>query len=284
MGGAVVRRLLSAQIEVTVYNRTKDKAQALVDEGARWVETPADAARAADFVITMVKDQHSVKALTLGENGILAGMSDRCVHAEMSTVSPQSAADLENEYTKRGKKFVQAPVLGSKRQIEDSTLLIMAGGSRSAIESCQPVWQAFSKRTWSLGSAAEAAALKLSCNMLIAQMILGLGQSMLFAQSFGIDPEQLLDLLDHSALGSAMYKSKGNSILADNFQANFTVDNMLKDLELARDAADGAGLSLLANNLASSIFERATKSGFGDKDYSSVIKVLAEPKSEEKRL
>jgi 3-hydroxyisobutyrate dehydrogenase-like beta-hydroxyacid dehydrogenase len=224
----------------------------------------------------MVKDPQAVKDVTLGEKGILASISDRSVHAEMSTVSPQSANDMATHYQSVGKRFVQAPVLGSRKQIEDATLLIMAGGEKADIETCQHIWQKFSKQTWHMESAKQSAAMKLSCNMLIAQMILGLGQSLVFARDYGVDQSMFLDVLEQSALSSPMYKSKGQAFINGNFQPNFTVANMLKDINLAQEAAAQANIQLASNSLAQDLFELAQKHGLGEEDYSAVIKVIAD--------
>jgi 3-hydroxyisobutyrate dehydrogenase len=145
MGSAIVRKLLDAEQKVVINSRSKAKAEALIALGAEWVHTPGEAAREADVVITMVKDPQAVEEVTLGEKGILAFISEKSVHAEMSTVSPKSADAIAAHYQKAGKRFVQAPVLGSRKQIEDATLLIMAGGETSDVETCQHMWQKFSK-------------------------------------------------------------------------------------------------------------------------------------------
>ena len=276
MGSAVVRKLLEAEQKVVINSRTKQKAEALINLGAKWADSPAEAACEADVVITMVKDPQAVKDVTLGEKGILNSISKQSVHAEMSTVSPQSADNIAAQYQQAGKRFVQAPVLGSRKQIEDATLLIMAGGKTSDIETCQHAWQKFSKKTWHIESASQAAAMKLSCNMLIAQMILGLGQSLVFAQDYGVDQSMFLEVLEQSALNSPMYKSKGQAFINGNFQPNFTVANMLKDINLAQEAAAQANIQLASNSLAQALFNLAERNGLGGEDYSAVIKVIAE--------
>jgi 3-hydroxyisobutyrate dehydrogenase-like beta-hydroxyacid dehydrogenase len=274
MGSAIVKRLLLREHQVVVNTRSKRKAEALVNQGARWADSPAAAARGADIVITTVKDPQAVKDVTLGENGILSTISEGAVHAEMSTVSPQSASDMAVCYQNAGKRFVQAPVLGSRKQIEDASLLIMAGGSAVDIETCQPIWKEFSKKTWHMETAPQAAAMKLSCNMLIAQMILGLGQSLVFAKEHGVDQSMFLEVLEQSALNSPMFKSKGHSYIMGNFQPNFTVANMLKDINLAQKAAEQANLQLSPNSIARDLFDLATNHGFSDEDYSAVIKII----------
>jgi 3-hydroxyisobutyrate dehydrogenase len=275
MGAAVVRKLLAAEQKVVINSRTMQKAEALINLGAKWADSPGEAAHDADVVITMVKDPQAVQDVTLGEKGILASISEQSIHAEMSTVSPQSADAIAAHYHKAGKRFVQAPVLGSRKQIEDSTLLIMAGGETTNIETCQQVWQKFSKKTWHVESASQAAALKLSCNMLIAQMILGLGQSLVFARDHGVDQSMFLAVLEQSALNSPMYKSKGQAFISGNFEPNFTVANMLKDINLAQEAAAQVNLQLASNRLAQDLFNLAAGNGLGGEDYSAVIKIIS---------
>jgi 3-hydroxyisobutyrate dehydrogenase-like beta-hydroxyacid dehydrogenase len=275
MGTAIARRLLEAEHEVTVTNRTRAKADPLIEAGARWAQTPAEAASDAEVVITMVTDPSAVIAVTLGSSGILSTIPATSVHAEMSTVAPASADAMTAEYRKMGRRFVQAPVLGSRTQIEQSTLLILAGGSAQDIDRCSPIWNAFAKRVWTLNSPEQASALKLACNMMIAQMILGLGQSLIFARTYGIAATEFLDVIGESALASPMYKSKGASLVSGTFTPNFVVNNLLKDVNLATDAARAKGNTMPFNSLAGEMLSRAAASGLGDEDYSAAVKILA---------
>ena len=273
MGHAMAERLLDAGHTVRIYNRTKEKAQDLLARGAVWANSPAEAAR-AEVVITMVSDPAAVAEVSLGENGILAGLSLQGIHCDMSTVAPAWTRQISETYASRGRQFVQAPVLGSKKQVQEGSLLVFGGGAEENVATCEEAWSAFAKRTWRLPSAEQAATAKLACNMLIAQMILGLGQSLLFARKGGVDPAILLDILANSALGAPMYASKGKTLLARDFEANFFVRHMLKDLSLAADAGRDNNAPLLLNGLARELFVSAVGLGWGDEDYSAVVKVL----------
>lgn len=276
MGSAMVKKLIGAEHTVRIYNRTQEKAEPLLKEGAQWANTPADAARHSDVVITMVTDPAAVRDVALGDNGILSALSKDGVHCDMSTVSPDSAAELADLYRGHGKRFVQSPVLGSTAQIAQATLLVFAGGAEEDVKQCEAAWKAFASRIWHLESAKGAAGAKLACNMLIAQMIMGLGQSLLFAKKHGVKPSMLLEMLGASAMGCAMYKSKGEKLLAREFAANFTVTNLVKDLTLASDAAQKTGLPQPFNALAHEIFVAAANKGWAGEDYSAALKVLEE--------
>lgn len=274
MGRAMVDRLLDAGHTVTVYNRTREKAEEALARGAHWADSPAAVATGSAVVLSMVTDPAAVASITEGPAGILAGLAAESVHCDMSTVAPASAQAMAARYQAVGKRFVQAPVLGSKRQIETGTLLVFGGGDSESVSRCEPVWQAFSSRVWRLPTAAQAATTKLACNMLIAHMILGLGQSLLFAEKGDVSPTLLLEILSASALASPMYASKGKTLLERNFAANFFVRHLLKDLRLASDTAQETGTPIPFAALAKEMFVAAVQQGVGDEDYSAVIKVL----------
>lgn len=273
LGDAMTRSLLGNGYKVTVNNRTRAKADPLLEAGAVWANTPGDASKNADAVITFVTDPKAVRAVCLGANGILESLRNDAVHCEMSTVTPDAAKDMAHIYANSGKKFVQAPVLGSKSQIKNGELIVFAGG-KDCVELAERAWAPAAKRTYWLDTAAESAALKLSCNMLLAHMIVGLGQSMVFAREHGVSGELLLDVLEGSALGAPMFAAKGRSILERKFEPNFIVSNMLKDLGLIASAAETAAIPVPFSALTREMFVAAVAQGVGDEDYSAVVKVL----------
>jgi 3-hydroxyisobutyrate dehydrogenase len=274
MGQAMAFKLLEAEHELTIWNRTPEKAKQSMKLGAHMAQSPAELAASSDVVLSIVTDPAAVESITLGNDGIMEGLSPSGIHCDMSTVTPASAEAMAALYRQNGKRFVQAPVLGSRKQIEDGVLLVFGGGDREDLETCEGAWKAFSHRIWHLDTASQASAAKLACNMMIANMILGLGQSMLFAKKNDVDPSVFLEIICASALGCSMYESKGNNLLTRNFQAHFVVDNMLKDLTLAEDAAKSCKAPLPFNGLNREFFIAASNLGFGSEDYSAVVKVL----------
>jgi 3-hydroxyisobutyrate dehydrogenase-like beta-hydroxyacid dehydrogenase len=274
MGQAMAARLLTQGADVMVHNRTREKAEAALAQGAAWADTPAALAAQCEVVLSIVTDPAAVAEISFGANGVMAALSPESVHADMSTVTPDSARQVAARYREQSKRFVQAPVLGSKRQIESGTLLVFGGGEEANVRQCDPAWNAFATRVWQLPTAEQAATTKLACNLLIAHMILGLGQSLLFAKTGGVDPALLLEVLNESALASPMYASKGKTLLERNFTANFFVRHMLKDLTLAAEAGQQSGVPLLHNAVSRELFAAAERLGWGDEDYSAVVKVL----------
>lgn len=274
MGTPMAERLLDAGHALAVYNRTREKAAPLLARGATWADSPAILAAQSDVVLSIVTDPAAVEAIAFTEDGILEGLGPDSIHCDISTVGPGWARRIAAAYAERGRRFVQAPVLGSKRQIEEGVLLVFGGGAEEDVARCEPVWQAFAARVWRFPAADQAATTKLACNLLIAHMILGLGQSLVFAQKGGVTPAKVLEILDSSALGAPMYRSKGKTLLERNFNANFYVQHMLKDLSLAADAGRETDTPLPLNGLSRELFIAAAQQGWGEEDYSAVVKVL----------
>ena len=274
MGSSMATRLLGQGHQVGVYNRTQDKAKAALDAGGEWHKSAADAARWAELLITFVTDSDALEAIAFGDRGILAGIGPDTVHCDMSTIAPAAAVSIAAEYRSRARRYVQSPVLGSWRQILEGSLLIFGGGDSADIDHCVPVWDSCARQTWRFDTVEQSAATKLSCNILIAQMIVGLGQTMALAATSGVDPKTVLEIVNASNLGSAMYASKGKTIVENNFTPNFIVKNMLKDLRLASDYALDKALPLPGNAANREQFIRAVAEGFGEEDYSAVVKTL----------
>jgi len=277
MGSAMASRLIDLGHEVTVNNRTRDKAAAAVERGAVWADSPAEAASVADIVLSFVTDAKALKLVAFEPGGIRDGLGPEAVHCDMSTISPVDALEIERRYVVDGLAYVQAPVLGSWRQILEGSLLIFGGGATDSLDRCAPVWESCAKKIWRFDTVEQSAAAKLSCNILIGQMIVGLGQTLAMADAGGVDAHTMLDIIASSNLASPMYASKGKTIAEGNFKPNFIVRNMLKDLRLASDYAIDKTLSLPSNAANRELFIRAIADGFGDEDYSAVVKTMMQP-------
>lgn len=274
MGRATAERLMSTRHSVIIWNRTFETAKPVLAAGAGWADTPADVARRSQVVISFLTDPEAVSGASLGADGILAGLGPDSVHVDMSTVSPESSHRLAQAYSESARKFVQAPVLGGRAQITTGELLIFAGGGSESIDACVPILESLGRRIWRLGAPEAAAALKLACNMLLAHTMVGLGQSIAFAKQSGIDPRDLLEVLNESALASPMIAKKGRTVIESDFRPNFHVRNMEKDLRLAAEAARSIGFAALPNTHTHQLYQAAVSQGLGDEDYSAVVKVL----------
>lgn len=271
MGYAFADRLLSTGFDVAVWNRTSSKADPLVAKGAVCASSPSEAVSRAQIVLSSLKDDAALREVLLP----LAGqMPADAVLCDTSTISPAMAEELAAAF--RPGAFVHAPVLGSKRQIAEGTLLVFASGSQHAVDALDPVLSVIARRTWRFEEPGRAAVLKLACNMMIASMICALSQSLVFGAKLGVDPGLFLEVLQSSNLACPMYQSKGQQIVNRNWAANFVVDNLIKDITLALDTGSRAGVELPMLSLIRQMFSAASARGYSHEDYSAVSKVFEE--------
>jgi 3-hydroxyisobutyrate dehydrogenase-like beta-hydroxyacid dehydrogenase len=276
MGEPMAGRLLDAGHELTVWNRTPEKAVRLIDRGAVRAFSVAELSRGNNIVISMIADSRALTEIVEGEKGVLVNLPSDGVHIDMSTVSPETTAYLGKAYAAQKKRFIHAPVLGSTPQAADGTLLIFAGGESDTIEMVKPVFDVLGKRIWKFDAPEKASTIKLSCNLFIASMIVTLGEGLLMVRNAGIDGAMLLEILLESSLGAPMYQTKGTSVLERKFTPRFMVNHMEKDLSLISDAARRLGVSMPALGAVHELFIAAKNKGYGMEDYSAVVKVVEE--------
>lgn len=274
MGQAMGRKLLEAGHELTVWNRTAARCAELASMGARVATTPADAARNAEAVLSIVLDPAAVCEISLGECGVLSALPSDAVHAEMSTIDPSTAGSLADRYAGAGRLFCHAPVIGSTPQIAAGALITFAGGPETALSRATPAWNAFCTRVWPLPAASQAATCKLAMNLMLAHMMAGLGQAMLFAQAGGINPGTWLDILGSTAMAAPLWEWKGRKFLSRDMSAQFFVQHMLKDHDLALQTARQTGAPLPLAALVRELLVTATAHGWGEEDYTSLIRSL----------
>lgn len=269
------RRLLEAGHDLAVWNRTAERALPLKERGATVTRTPRDAAQNAAIVLSSLKDDEAICEVALGEDGILRGLQDGAVHCDTSTISPSVAFDLSQSYHNSNRFFVHCPVLGSRRQIAEGALLMFAAGPAEAVDTLEPVLSLLGKRTWRFEQPSAAASLKLACNMLIVSMICGFSQSLAFARKSGLDPALFTEVIQSSALASPMYASKARQIMEGDWSANFIVNNIIKDIDLALAAGDTENVPQPMLAMMRQFFAAASASGYAEEDYSAVSKVFA---------
>lgn len=271
MGLPMAQRLLRAGYPVNVYNRTRQKAERLLSQGAVWCDSAAEVARRSEIVFTMISTSEVLKVLSAE---IRPALGEGSIHIDTSTVSPSLTAELYQEYRAEGKHFIHSPVLGSIPQAMEGTLLLFVGGDDDAYSRSEEALKVLGKQVWRFSKVDQASHTKLLCNLFIAGMITTLAQAIVFARRAEVDPRTLLDILPHSALNAPMYQSKGRSIIEDNFTPRFFLDHMLKDINLMLDAAEKLGAPLPAIEVAQELFAKASQVGLGKEDYSAVVKVL----------
>ena len=274
MGSPMAVRILNAGYPLAVYNRTKEKAGDIIQSGAAWCDSPKEVAERSDIVVSMVSNSAALEAVALGPSGIMSGLKPGGVHIDTSTVSPRTTQRLKKEYSERGLFFIHSPVLGSIPQATDGTLLLFVGGDDKAFDRAEEIIRIFGSKIWRFPGVEQATHTKLLCNFFIATMISALTQALVFSKKAGVEPRVFLEILNHSALNSPMYQTKGASIIQRNFTPRFFLEHMLKDINLLVDAAKDLGVAMPSGQIAQALFVQAAGLDLDREDYSAVVKIL----------
>jgi 3-hydroxyisobutyrate dehydrogenase len=273
MGTPMSQQLIKAGYPVTVYNRNKDKEAALKEQGAGTATTPAELIAHADIIIIMVTDDKAINNIFNGEHGLLEAKATGKVIINMSTVSPAISKEIAIACADQGNAYLDAPVSGSVKQAETAQLVIMTGGDAAAFERVKPVLETIGKSAALIGEVGAGNVAKLAINTLLSIHAQGLAEAVVLAKQNGIAPEVLLNLLNSGALANPFMKIKGDAILNDNYSAAFSLNNIVKDLKLAKNI----GLSTPLGEAALKTYT-AAQPEFGEEDLIAVIKQVSADK------
>jgi 3-hydroxyisobutyrate dehydrogenase-like beta-hydroxyacid dehydrogenase len=275
MGGRIAKRLLDAGHQVSGYNRTPSKADALIAAGMRWCATPREVAQAADITFSMVSDTAALSSIADGPDGVLAGLSAGKIYVDMSTVSPRLVRDLAERAHALGAQMLEAPVSGSIGAVEAGTLVIFVGGEAATLEHVRPVFEVLGQKIIHVGANGQAVAMKIAINLNLATQLLSLFESLLLAERSGIPRAMALDSLLNSVAASPAMKYRAPFVLNMPEEAWFNVAMMQKDLQLALDLGRELGVPLFSVGLANEMLTAARAMGYGEQDFAVLFKVLA---------
>lgn len=274
MGTGMATNLLKAKFPLTVYNRTEAKAEALVARGARFASTPAEAAKGASVIISMLADDAASREVWVGKNGALDAVEEGAILIESSTVSPAWVAELAALAAQHGVELLDAPVTGSRMQAEAGQLSFLVGGKDTVLEAAAPVLKAMSKEFIHLGPVGSGAKMKLINNFLCGVQVASLAEGLAWIERSGLDQEKALSILKAGAPGSPLLGAISARMVSHNYTVNFLLKLMTKDLLYAQTEAARCSVDLKTAEVARSLFEAAITKGFGDVDMASVIEPL----------
>jgi 3-hydroxyisobutyrate dehydrogenase-like beta-hydroxyacid dehydrogenase len=274
MGSGIAHNLLRAGHDLTVYNRTRAKAEAI--EGAKVADSPAEACRDANAVMTMLADDHAVEETTFGKDGIAGALRTGCVHVSHSTISTALARRLATEHAARGQRYLSVPVFGRPEAAEAKKLVVVPAGDARTVEEMRPVFDAIGRATFIAGTEPwQANALKLCGNFMIASMLETFGEAFATMRKAGVDPQRFLEVMN-TLFASPVYEGYGGAIVRGKFQpAGFALRLGLKDVRLALAAAEECESPMPIASLVHDRFLAALAQGQGDWDWSSVGLVAA---------
>jgi 3-hydroxyisobutyrate dehydrogenase len=244
MGASMCGHLLDAGYAVTLYNRTRAKAEALIERGAHWADTPKEVAQASDCVFTMVGYPNDVEQVILGADGVLAGSKRGNLIVDMTTSSPQLAVQIAEEAARRGVASVDAPVSGGDIGARQATLSIMVGGSREAFDGLAPCFQLLGKTIVHQGGPGAGQHTKMVNQVLVASSMIGVCEALLYAYRAGLDLETVLKSVSSGAAGSWSLSNLAPRIIANDFAPGFFVEHFIKDMGIVLDEAQRMGIAL----------------------------------------
>jgi len=274
MGGRMVKRLLDAGHIVTGYNRTKSKAQWLLEAGMKWANTARAAAEAGEITFSMVTNTAALEAITQGAEGIIAGLDTRKIYIDMSTVSPAASREIAEQVKAKGARMLDAPVSGSVITLEEGKLSIMVGGEREAFQKALPFLEAIGPKVTHVGVNGLAVSMKIATNLSLAVQMLAFSEGVLLAEKSGIARETAVEVLLNSVVASPMVKYRGPFVLKMPDEAWFDVNMMQKDLLLALEMGRQLDVPLPTTAITNEILTAARGMGLQEKDFAILFEVL----------
>jgi 3-hydroxyisobutyrate dehydrogenase-like beta-hydroxyacid dehydrogenase len=260
---------------VVGYNRTRSKAQPLLDAGMEWGETPRAVAEAADVVFTSVTDTRALNAVTNGPHGILAGLGPGKVFVDMSTVSPAASRELAVRVAERGARMLDAPVSGSTVTLQEGKLTFMVGGEKATCDAVTPVLLDIGLKVTHVGDHGQGALMKIATNLNLAVQMLAFSEGLLLAETGGIPRATAAEVLLHSAIASPMLRYRGPFVLKDPEDVLFNVNMMQKDMLLALEMGQALDVPLPTTAVANEFLTATRAIGLEHKDFAAMYEALA---------
>jgi 3-hydroxyisobutyrate dehydrogenase-like beta-hydroxyacid dehydrogenase len=275
MGSHMVVRLIDAGYPLTVYDRTKQKAQEIAQRGAVVAETPRDLAASCQVVMSCVTNDEALEDVMFGPDGALAGAHKGNVFIDMSTVSPDASRHLYAAAKEKGVPMLDAAVSGSVPQVEEGALVIFVGGEQAVFEQCKPILSVLGKQCFYIGGSGMGTSMKLVVNTLLGLGLQAVAEAIILGEKSGIEKGKLLDVLGQTTVIAPAHKSKLDNVRKEEYPANFALPLMFKDFGLIMKQAEALAVPMPATAAAHQMYAAAMAKGMED-DYSVVIKFMEE--------
>ena len=275
MGSAIVRRLLDAGHPVTVWNRTREKAEPLLEAGARWADSPREVAERSEIVFTMVTNTAAVRAVTDGDDGLLAALGPGKIYVDMSTASPANTIALAEKVAAAGAQMLDSPVSGTSITVEQGKASLMVGGEPEVFERARPVLEAIGPRVIHVGPSGSAVTMKIAVNLSLAVQMLAFSEGVLLAEKSGISRDKAVEVMLASVIASPMVAYRGPLVLGHPDEVWFDCRMMQKDMKLALDLGRQLEVPLPTTALTNEFLTAANGMGIGERDFAVLFDVLA---------
>lgn len=274
MGRAMARNLMAAGHQLTLYARRADAAAALVDAGARLVDTPAEVARATRLIVSVVSDTPDVEAVLLGPNGVIEGVRPGSIVADMSTISPCATRDMARRFRALDVAMLDAPVSGGEAGAKAGTLSIMVGGDPQAFARMRPLFEIVGQHIVHVGPSGAGQVCK-SCNQIVVgATIAGVAEAILLAQASGVDPAKVREALLGGFAASRVLEVHGQRMIESDYRPGFKAKLHQKDMRIVMESANALGLPLSTSAIVSECLNALVGGGGGEEDSSAMFKVI----------
>jgi 3-hydroxyisobutyrate dehydrogenase len=274
MGSGITKRLIDSGHMVSIYNRTRSKADQFSNK-ATVALSPRELAESCDLLITVVTDFDAVKDILFGTKGVIESGNHNLVVADASTISPSQSEHCVQRLRSAGIEMLGIPVMGGPAAAEAGELIPIVSGNRQAFEKVRQVIEKLGRIFYVGEKDGSANTIKLALNLNIALIASGLSEGITLVRRAGIDPSIFIEILNSTYFKTGLSEKKGPKMVKSDFSPTFHLKNMLKDLELATSTAQGTGITIPQTALAQQIFRAANNMGFSDQDYTSICAFLA---------
>ncbi len=278
MGIRMANNLLEKGNELVVYNRTVEKAQPLIEKGAEFVETPADVGSKAGVIFTMLSEPDAVSKVAFGENGFLYQMEQKSIWVDCSTVNPSFTKDAAEKANGMNVRFIDAPVAGTILPAEKGELIFFAGGSKKDVDEVRPLLEAMGKKIIYMGENGKGTGIKMVINLLLGQAMIAFSEAVTLGEALGFSKEDLFNVLIEGPVTAPFLAGKKDKLAKGNYETEFPLQWMYKDLHLAALTGYENNISLQMTNTSKEIFSLANQYGLGEKDFSVVYEFLSNHK------
>jgi 3-hydroxyisobutyrate dehydrogenase-like beta-hydroxyacid dehydrogenase len=275
MGSHMAQRLLDAGYQLTAYDRTKEKAQAVGQWGAFVAQTPRELAANCEVIMACVTDDAAQEHVMFGPDGALAGVHDRSIVIDMSTVSPDASRRLYQAAKEQGISMIDAAVSGSVPQVEQGSLVIFVGGEQETYQQCKPILDVLGKSSFYMGASGMGTTMKLVVNTLLGLGMQALAEAIALGEKAGLEKELLLDVLGQTAVLTPGQKSKLANVKQEKYPTSFALSLMHKDFRLILSQAYDLSVPMPTTATAQQMYTAAIAKGM-DEDFSIMIKFMEE--------
>lgn len=271
MGSGMARNLLRHDLELIVHNRTPEKAEPLLEQGAQWADTPRDVAP-ANIVFTMLAHPEAVQSMALGAEGFLDHMQPGSLWVDCSTVHPRFSREMAQASSQRDLRFIDAPVAGTKPQAEGAQLVFFVGGRSEDLSTCRPYLDMMGRNVVHVGDQGMGVSIKVVINSLLASSLATFAESVALGQSLGLSEEMLFNVLIGGAVTAPFLANKRDKMTTGDYSAQFPLRWMHKDLQMFLEAAGDTNVTVPLATATKDVYQAAIQDGLGEVDFSAIYR------------